>query len=168
MISHERLAPTFLYYCPQVVLAPFLFSALLFRFFLLRPISMTTERAFSLPSLTEECISPNKKAFTRLIKRHCNAVCNAQFTHLILLLVLFNFILNQSVGLSSLPYYVDFSTSTLCSWLSNLLQPAPFWAFPVVSSSTELSDHPFLLILSVGVTNSGQRREEEKRSTQNK
>lgn len=41
---------------------------------------MTTKRAFSLPSLTEECISPNKKAFTRLIKRHCNAVCNAQFT----------------------------------------------------------------------------------------
>lgn len=43
-------------------------------------LSMTTKRAFSLSSLTEECISPNKKAFTRLIKRHCNAVCNAQFT----------------------------------------------------------------------------------------
>lgn len=75
---------------------------------------MTTERAFSLPSLTEECISPNKKAFTRLIKRHCNAVCNAQFTHLILPLVLFNFAQNQSVGFSFLPYYVDFSTSGLC------------------------------------------------------
>lgn len=75
---------------------------------------MTTERAFSLPSLTGECISPNKKAFTRLIKRHCNAVCNAQFTHLLLPLVRFNFIQNQSVGLSSFLYYVEFSRSTLC------------------------------------------------------
>lgn len=145
---------------PKLFWPFFLFSALLFHFFPLRPISMTTETAFSLPSLTKECISPNKKAFTRLIKRHCNAVCNAQFTHLIHPLVLFNFIRNQSVGLSSLPYYVDFSTSTLCSRLSNLPQPAPFWAFPVVSSSTELPDHPFLLILSLGVANSGQQREE--------
>ena len=41
---------------------------------------MTTQRASSLPSLTQECIRPNNKAFTRLIKRHCNAVCDAQFT----------------------------------------------------------------------------------------
>lgn len=148
MISHERLAPTLVYYSPELFWPLFLFSALLFLLSPPRPISMTTERAFSLPSLTVDCISPNKKAFTRLIKRHHNAVCNAQFTHLILPLVLFNFIPNQSVGLSSLFYYVDFSPSTPGSRLSNLLPPTPFWASLVVSSSTEPPDLPFLLILS--------------------
>lgn len=45
---------------------------------------MTAESASSLPSLAAHCIGPNKKAFTQLIKRHHNAVRNAQFTHLVL------------------------------------------------------------------------------------
>lgn len=48
------------------------------------PVAMTAESASSPPSLAERCIGPHKKAFTHLIKRHHNAVRNAQFTHLVL------------------------------------------------------------------------------------
>lgn len=47
------------------------------------PVAMTAESTPSLPSLAVHCIGANKKAFTQLIKRHHNAVRNAQFTHLV-------------------------------------------------------------------------------------
>lgn len=93
---------------------------------------------------------------------------------LILPLVLFNFIQNQSVGLV-------FFFFPLIVWtflhqgplrLSNLLVWVPFWAFPIASSSTALSDRPFLLILSLDAANSGQKsgggqgqKEKKKRKT---
>lgn len=62
-----------------------LFTMLPFAFFPLRPgRNDSRERLLSLPSLAEHCIGPHKKAFTQLIKRHHNAVRNAQFTHLVL------------------------------------------------------------------------------------
>lgn len=73
---------------------------------------MTTESASSLPSLATHCIGPNKKAFTQLIKRHHNAVRNAQFTHLILppppRPLCFH--CESICGLSALSYCVDFSS----------------------------------------------------------
>lgn len=157
MITHEQLARTSsLSLSQELFLAIFPFSASLFHFLPPRPVSMTTERAFSLPSLAEECISPNKKAFTRLIKRHCNAVCNAQFTHLILPLVLFNFIQNQSVRLSFLlPFmwtFLHLRRAHACPICWCRLHFEPFQWSPLPRRS---SDRPFLLILSLDVANSG-------------
>lgn len=44
------------------------------------PLSLTSESALWLSLLTKASLRPNKKAFTRLIRRHSDAVCNAQFT----------------------------------------------------------------------------------------
>lgn len=94
---------------------------------------------------------------------------------LILPLVLFNFIQNQSVGLFFFFFFPLIMWTFLHQGplrLSNLLVWVPFWAFPIASSSTALSDRPFLLILSLDAANSGQKsgggqgqKEKKKRKT---
>lgn len=158
MISHKHVAWTFLHLCPEHVRGrP---HSVLCSFFFFFPLNDNWKSILS-SSLSRECISPNKKAFTRLIKRHCTAECNAQFTlYLILPLVLFNFIQNQSVELSSFPMMWAFlhQSSIPGSWPFKLLAPAPFGAFPIGSSAAPLTDWPFLSIPSLDVANSGQRR----------